>query len=748
MAQLAGEDEIESFRIELADISRRIGSSFRSHLSSFRSISVNSAEHNDSDDEHYELQWEVIQRLPTFERITTALFDDGKDAKGKQPVNVAKLGAQERHLLIEKLIKDVENDNLLLQQKLRKRIDKVGVLLPTVEVRFKNLCVEAECEVVRGKPLPTLLNTAKSILSEFASLSCSKQETKINILKDVNGIIKPGRMTLLLGPPGCGKTTLLLALSGNLSHSLKILGLDICADTRVGDVMRRGISGGQKKRLTTVDQFINKFNESDIGQKICKEILKPFDISEIKKNALSFEKYSLSRRELFKACAIREFRLMKRNSFVYVFKSTQLVIIASVTMTAFLRTRMKVDNVHANYYLGSLFYALVILLVDGFPELQMTVSRLAVFYGQRDMCFYPAWAYAIPAIILKIPLSLLESFVWTSLTYYVIGYSPEFGRFLRQFLLYFIVHLTSISMFRSIASLCRTVVASTTFGSVSILFVLLFSGFIIPHSSMPAWLSWGFWLSPLTYGEIGLTVNEFLSPRWENIMSGNTSVGRLTLENRGLSFDSYFYWISVGALIGFTFLFNVIFTLALTFSNTPGKSRAMISYEKFSLLTGKNPTRVTPNTTTEPRKGSTIINFEPLTVAFKDVQYSVDTPQNGWEQLKACLWKQHLSYWRSPSYNLMRIVFIFVSSLLFGTLFWQKGNKIKNQQDLFNIFGSMYVATIFFGINNCSTVLPYVSTERLVLYRERFAGMYSSRAYSFAQVQKFRHISFIFFFSS
>lgn len=30
-------------------------------------------------------------------------------------------------------------------------------------------------------------------------------------------------MTLLLGPPGCGKTTLLKALTGNLDKSLKVI---------------------------------------------------------------------------------------------------------------------------------------------------------------------------------------------------------------------------------------------------------------------------------------------------------------------------------------------------------------------------------------------------------------------------------------------------------------------------------------------------------------------------------------------
>lgn len=89
---------------------------------------------------------------------------------------------------------------------------------------------------------------------------------------------------------------------------------------------------------------------------------------------------------------------------------------------------MHIDVLHGNYYMGALFFALVILLVDGIPEMSMTVARLEVFYKQKELRFYPAWAYAIPASILKIPLSFLESLVWTCLTYYVIGYSPEAWR--------------------------------------------------------------------------------------------------------------------------------------------------------------------------------------------------------------------------------------------------------------------------------------------------------------------------------
>ncbi|CAK9322841.1 unnamed protein product, partial [Citrullus colocynthis] len=213
-------------------VTRSFGSPLCQQTSSFRSGSMTAAAVEDGDDvENIASLWELIERLPTFERLRLSLFDDNSgggeaEKKGRRRVvDVTKLGDEERHLFIQKLIKHVENDNLKLLRKVRERIHEVGVKFPMVEVKYKNVNIEAKCEVVRGKALPTLWNSLQTMLFDIIKFCGAKSnEDKINLIEDVSGVIKPGRLTLLLGPPGCGKTTLLKALSGNLNKSLKMTG--------------------------------------------------------------------------------------------------------------------------------------------------------------------------------------------------------------------------------------------------------------------------------------------------------------------------------------------------------------------------------------------------------------------------------------------------------------------------------------------------------------------------------------------
>lgn len=58
----------------------------------------------------------------------------------------------------------------------------------------------------------------------------------------------------------------------------------------------------------------------------------------------------------------------------------------------------------------------------------------------------------------------------------------------------------------------------------------------------------------------------------------------------------------------------------------------------------------------------------------------------------------------------------------------------KQQQDIFNILGLIYGTSLFLGFNNCTMLQPVVAVERVVLYREKAAGTYSTLAYAIAQV--------------
>ena len=49
------------------------------------------------------------------------------------------------------------------------------------------------------------------------------------------------------------------------------------------------------------------------------------------------------------------------------------------------------------------------------------------------------------------------------------------------------------------------------------------------------------------------------------MLTMGTTIGQATLESRGLYFDEYFFWISIAALFGFAIVYNIGFTLALSF---------------------------------------------------------------------------------------------------------------------------------------------------------------------------------------
>nr|XP_043635485.1 ABC transporter G family member 31 [Erigeron canadensis] len=796
-----------------------------------------------------ELRWAAIERLPSKHAKNLALLrrsDDDDNNERTETVDVTKLDRRYRSLIVRKALATSEQDNFKLLAAVKERFDRVGLEIPTVEVRFEKLNIEADV-LVGKRALPTLLNYTRDVIEHFlTNLGIFRpQRHRLSILKNISGSIKPGRMTLLLGPPGSGKSTLLLALAGKLDTSLKksgkitynghelhefcvqrtsayisqtdnhiaeltvretldfaarcegegyagnlrelthlekenkirpspeidafmkassvagkrhsistdyvmkLLGLDVCSETVVGNDMLRGISGGQRKRVTTgemvvgprktlfmdeistgldssttyqivkctknfvqqmeatvlmallqpapetfdlfddlvllseghmvyegpraevlnffellgfkkplrkgtadflqevtsrkdqaqywadsskpyeyipVSKISEAFKNSIYGRSLESSLSVPFDRSKSHVLALRKKQYGVSKWKIYEACFSREYLLIKRHYFLYIFKTCQVAFVGFVTCTLFLRTKLHpTDVMNGSLYLGCLFFALVHMMFNGFAELPLMIFRLPVFYKQRDNNFYPAWAWSVSSWILRVPYSFIEAVVWSLIVYYSVGFSPSVGRFFRYVFVLFSIHQMALGLFRTLAAVARNMIVSNTFGSAALLVIFLLGGFIMPKDMIKPWWTWGFWMSPLSYAQRAIAVNEFTSTRWMQKFAGtNSTIGYSVLEFHDLPIDDNWYWLGVGALLLYALVFNIIVTLALAYLS-PIKKAQMV-HPPARAEAGGQALPLKADTTS--RRHCMTLPFKPLSMTFHNINYFVDMPKD------------------------------------------------------------------------------------------------------------------------
>ncbi|KAE8950926.1 hypothetical protein PR001_g33948, partial [Phytophthora rubi] len=93
----------------------------------------------------------------------------------------------------------------------------LGRPLPQMEVRCKNLSIVAKVPVVKQSSssatseLPSVYNSLKHVVRK---LTATKRVTERHVLNRVDAVFEPGTITLVLGQPGSGKTSLMKVLSG------------------------------------------------------------------------------------------------------------------------------------------------------------------------------------------------------------------------------------------------------------------------------------------------------------------------------------------------------------------------------------------------------------------------------------------------------------------------------------------------------------------------------------------------------
>ncbi|CAI7740193.1 unnamed protein product [Closterium sp. NIES-53] len=309
------------------------------------------------------------------------------------------------------------------------------------------------------------------------------------------------------------------------------------------------------------------FRHSALGKQRQAELATPFQPTESSTSALETAPYALSPTQMLTAVFAREWLLMRRNALLYMALIMQVIFTSLMSSTVFLYTQRAITAKDGNIYLGVLFLGITMMLFNAFFELLLFTLRLPIFFKQRNMRLYPAWAWVLPMAVLSLPLSAVVAALWTAGTYFLVGFAPDAGRFFIQLLIFFLIHQTGVALFRLLGAVGRNLVVSITLGNFAFIILFLLGGFIVSKDDIQPWFIWAYWMSPITYTQNALSVNELLAPRWQVSTAPlipNSTVGLVVLEGRGLPTESKWVWIGVLALIGFTLLFNGLVVVALS----------------------------------------------------------------------------------------------------------------------------------------------------------------------------------------
>ncbi|KAJ0988003.1 hypothetical protein J5N97_006359 [Dioscorea zingiberensis] len=702
--------------------------------------------------------------------------------------------------------------------------------IQTIEVRFEHLDVRSEVNVgdrvifnsFYGVLTCFNFDSAKELLHYLHVLPSRKRQ--ITILDGISGVIKPRRMTLLLGPPGSGKTTLLLALAGKLDSNLKVSG----RITYNGHGMDEFVPQRTSAYISQHDVHIGEMTvrETLAFSAKCQGVGTRYEMLT-----------ELSRRE--KAANI------KPDPDIDMFMKILGLDICAISMigdamlrgisggqkeesyNSVLEDRMHRDSVEAGViFMGALSTGLLVHILNGFSDLAMSTAKLPVFYKQRDL-LYPAWVYALPTWILKIPISFLESAIYVAMTYYVIGFDSSSQRMIRQFLLFALVSQMASGLFRVVAACGRDMVLASTFGCFLQLIVIVLGGFVMSRHNIKKWWIWGYWSSPLMYAQNAIAVNEFLGKSWKQEMKaqgvkenqlvllngvngafrpgvltalmGVSGAGKTTLmdvlagrKTGGLIegniyisgypkkqetfarisgyceqtdihsphmtvYESLVYsaWLRLPSEIKLgtrkMFIEEVMEVVELTqlkkaLVGLPGVSGLSTEQRKRLTIAVElvaNPSIIFMD---EPTSG---LDARAAAIVMRTVRNTVNTGRTvgikGVDKIKdgynPATWMLEVTTLAQEDELGISFSEIYKNSDLFRyrpdvriNLLETWLQKENTQQDLFNAMGSMYSAVLFIGIQNSQMVQPIVDIERTVFYREKAAGMYSALPFAYAQV--------------
>ncbi|KAH9811168.1 ZEB2-regulated ABC transporter 1-like [Teratosphaeria destructans] len=156
-----------------------------------------------------------------------------------------------------------------------------------------------------------------------------------------------------------------------------------------------------------------------------------------------------------------------------------------------------------------LFFAVLINAFGSALEILTLYAQRPIVEKHSRYAFYHPSAEAFASMLTDIPYKVLNSLTFNTTLYFMVNLRREAGPFFFFVFISFILTLTMSMLFRTIASVSRSLSQAMAPTAIIILAIVTFTGFAIPTDYMLGWCRWINYVDPVAYGFESLVINEF-----------------------------------------------------------------------------------------------------------------------------------------------------------------------------------------------------------------------------------------------
>ena len=314
----------------------------------------------------------------------------------------------------------------------------------------------------------------------------------------------------------------------------------------------------------------------------------------------------------------RQFIQTKRNLGFIRSRLGQSVFIGAIMATLF----FQLNKNDYRSIMGFIFFSILFLTLGNISLIPAIAVEREIFAKQSIALFYPTSSFVISQALVMYPLNIMETILFCSIIYSPAGLSLDEGgtRFMVFFFTCLLFSVTVAQLFRTITYLSSSVTMAQPLCGLSVVCMMLFSGYICPRDRIPEPWIWAYWSNPLSWAFQSLMINEFTSSSYDFHVAGySESYGFRVLQSNAFHTDYIWVWYGMIVML-ITYISLLVVTVVILNYIHVAEPHSMTSGQQSDVTPW--PQKVSVDDTVE-------MPFERTSFVFKNLNYSIMKKSHG-----------------------------------------------------------------------------------------------------------------------